>query len=451
MKTLYFECFSGISGDMTIGALLDLGASKETLLKAIDSLKIDGYKIKIGTVQKCGISATKFDVILDDEEAEHSHDDHGHGHDEHEHSHDDHEHGHDEHEHSHDNHEHSHDEHKHSHDSHEHGHDDHEHGHGGHEHHNRGLKEISEIINHSDITQSAKKMSLAIFDVLAEAEGKVHGLPKEEVHFHEVGAVDSIIDIIGIAVCIDNLSVDSFACSKVYEGQGHVWCQHGMVPVPAPATLELCISNNIPLHITDNKGEMITPTGAAFIASLKPEFGLLPDGKIAGVGIGAGTREYKQANILRVYMIETEDAAIPKEYIDKVVLLETNIDDSKGEHLGYAIEKLLEAGALDVYYTPIFMKKNRPAYKLTVLCADDKVEVLEDIIFMETTSIGIRKRKEERTILLRCFKEVETQYGKLKVKAVQTPDGERLYPEYESARELAHKNCVSLRVIYREV
>ncbi|MGB5823047.1 MAG: nickel pincer cofactor biosynthesis protein LarC [Proteocatella sp.] len=437
MKTLYFECFSGISGDMTIGALLDLGASKENLLKAIDSLNIDGYKINIGTVQKCGITSTKFDVILDSEEIEHSHDNH--------------EHSHDEHEHSHDNHEHSHDEHKHSHDEHEHGHDEHEHNHDNHEHHHRGLKEIRDIINNSGISQKAKQMSLDVFEVLAKAEGKVHGVAKEEVHFHEVGAVDSIIDIIGIAVCIDELKVDSFVASKIYEGQGHVWCQHGMVPVPAPATLELCVANSIPLHVTATNGEMITPTGAALIASLKPTFGPLPDGKISGVGIGAGTKDFKHANILRVYMIETQEVSISKDYIDKVIFLETNIDDSKGEHLGYAIEKLLEAGALDVYYTPIYMKKNRPAYSLSVLCEADKEADIIKQIFEHTTAIGIRKQEIERVKMERKFETIGTVYGDVVVKHCKYEDVIKTYFEYESLKKCASNNNIGLYEVEKTV
>lgn len=437
MKTLYFECFSGISGDMTVGALLDLGASRELLLEAIDSLKIDGYKIKIESVQKCGITATKFDVILENEESGHNHDDHDHNHD-HNHNHD-HDHDHDDHENDHD---HNHD---HDHDDHNHNHDDH-----GHEHHHRGLKEIRTIINNSAISENAKQISLGVFEVLAEAEGKVHGVSKEDVHFHEVGAIDSIIDIVGIAVCLDNLKIDRFACSKLYEGQGHVQCQHGMVPVPAPATLELCVKNNIPLHITDSQGEMITPTGAALIASLKPEFSPLPDGNITGVGVGAGTKDFKHANILRVYMMETQDVA-SNPYVDTVILIETNVDDSNGEHLGYAIEKLLEAGALDVYYTPIFMKKNRPAYTLSVLCEKDKESEIIKKIFEHTTAIGVKKQEIERVKMERKFETVGTVYGEVVLKHCQYEDVIKTYFEYESLKNCARNNNVGLYEVEKKV
>ena len=273
MRTLYFECFSGISGDMTIASLLDLGVDKQVLLDAIDSLNIDGYKIKISEVQRCGITAKKFDVILDSDEHEHNH---SHSHD-HEHEHD--------HNHSHD-HDHSH---------------DHEHNH-SHEHHHRGVNDI----NNANITSNAKDLALRIFDVLADAEAKVHGVGKEEVHFHEVGAIDSIIDIVGIAVCIDNLEVDRFVCSRIYEGQGHVFCQHGKVPVPAPATLELFRKHSIPFKIIDVEGEMVTPTGAALIAAINPDFKEFAKGEIKQVGIGAGTKEFEHANILRTYIFEDD-------------------------------------------------------------------------------------------------------------------------------------------------
>ena len=421
MRTLYFECFSGISGDMTIGALLDLGADKHILLKAIDSLGIDGYKLKLSETQKCGITATKFDVILESESHEHNHD------------------------HSHDHHE------EHSHDHHDHHHHDHDHHHEHHhEHHHRGLNEITAIINNADITENAKKIALRTFDVLAEAEAKVHGVEKTQVHFHEVGAIDSIIDIVGIAVCIDNLKIDKFVCSKIYEGQGHVFCQHGRVPVPAPATLELAKKHGLMLKIIDVQGELVTPTGAALLCALKPKFGEFPSGSLLGVGVGAGTKDFEHANILRLYLIDDSNSQ-EKEYSDEVVLFETNIDDSNGEQLGYAIEKLLEIGTLDVYYTPIFMKKNRPAYTLSVLCDKALEKNIISIIFEHTTAIGLKRQIIERIKMKRKFETVATIYGDVVLKHCSYEDIEKTYLEYESVKNCAEEHDVSLKEVEKAV
>lgn len=441
MRTLYFECFSGISGDMTIGALLDLGADKQMLLKAIDSLMIDGYKLKISETQKCGITATKFDVILESESQGH------HEHDHHEdHSHEHHEHDHHE-EHSHEHHEHDHhEEHSHEHHDHHH-HDEHDHHH---DHHHRGLNEITEIINSADITANAKKIAFKTFDVLAEAEAKVHGVEKTQVHFHEVGAIDSIIDIVGIAVCIDNLKIDSFSCSKIYEGQGHVFCQHGRVPVPAPATLELAKKHGLMLKITEVQGELVTPTGAALLCALKPKFGEFPSGNLLGVGVGAGTKDFEHANILRLYLIDDSNMQ-EKEYSDKVVLFETNIDDSNGEQLGYAIEKLLENGALDVYYTPIFMKKSRPAYTLSVLCDKALEKNIISTIFEHTTAIGLKRQIIERIKMKRKFETVATIYGDVVLKHCSYEDIEKTYLEYESVKKCAVEHKVPLKEVEKAV
>lgn len=423
MKTLYFECFSGISGDMTIGALLDLGAEKEVLLKAIDSLGIDGYKLNISETQKCGITATKFDVILESESHDHHH---SHNHDHH----------------------HSHD-HDHDHNSHDHIHDDHHHDNEC-EHHHRGLKEITDIIKGAAITENAKKIALDTFDVLADAEAKVHGVEKSEVHFHEVGAVDSIIDIVGIAVCIDNLKVDKFACSSIYEGQGHVFCQHGKVPVPAPATLELSKKHGLPLNIINVQGEMVTPTGAALIAALKPNFGKFPSGSLIGVGIGAGTKDFEHANILRLYLME--DSRIDNNvHDDQVLLFETNIDDSNGEKLGYAMEKLLEKGALDVYYTPIFMKKNRPSYTLSVLCDKTLEKEIIKTIFEHTTAIGLKRQIIDRIKMNRSFETVSTIYGDIVLKHCNYEDVVKTYLEYESVKKCAKNHDVALSDVEKAV
>lgn len=437
MRTLYFECFSGISGDMTIGALLDLGADKKVLLEAIESLNIEGYDLSISTVQKCGITAVKFDVLLDGEEYGHDHD---HQYNDHSHSHDDELHDHQHHHHD-------------GHDlgfefdNHDNTHNHHDHDHHDHEHHHRGLKEIREIILNSTITENAKKIALDTFEVLAEAEAKVHGVSKDEVHFHEVGAIDSIIDIVGIAVCIDNLKIDKFACSKIYEGQGHVFCQHGLVPIPAPATLELCIKHGLELNIIDVKGELVTPTGAAFLSALKPEFTGFPSGNMLKVGVGAGTKDFKHANILRVYLIEEA----LDETKDEVILFETNIDDSNGEHLGYAIEKLIEKGALDVYYTPIYMKKNRPAYTLSVLCEKSNESNIIKTIFEHTTAIGLKRQLIDRVKMSRKFETIGTIYGDVVLKHCTYEDVVKTYLEYESVKKCAVEHNVGLSEVEKTV
>ncbi|WP_028828556.1 nickel pincer cofactor biosynthesis protein LarC [Proteocatella sphenisci] len=410
MKTLYFECFSGISGDMTIGALLDLGASKEKLTQAIQSLYIDGFEIDIKSTQKCGITATKFDVILKTDQP------HDHGHHDH-----------------------------------DHGHHDHDHDHGDAiEHHHRGLSEITKIISNAKISDRAKKLALDMFDIIAEAEAKVHNLPKHEVHFHEVGAIDSIIDIVGIAVCIDDLNADAHVFSTLYEGQGHVYCQHGKVPVPAPATLEMAVKYGIPLKITQTQSELITPTGAAFVASINTKFSSMPQGTIKAVGMGAGTKDFAHANILRVYMIE-ENTSLQNENTDTVLLIETNIDDTSGEHLGYAMDRLFEKGALDVYYTPVFMKKNRPAYTLSVICEKSLETDIIKAVFEHTTAIGIRKQELDRVKMQRSFETISTELGDVVLKHCSYKDVKKTYFEYESIRKCAQANNLGLHEVENRI
>lgn len=361
-KTLYLECYSGISGDMTVGALLDLGADQRLLEEQLRSLPVSGFEIEISRVKKSGLDACDFRVILDKEHENHDHDNeylYGHGH-------------------------------KHEHEHH------HHHAH-THDHIHRGLPEIREIILHSGITERAKKTALAIFQVLAEAEAKAHGTSIDEVHFHEVGAVDSIVDIVAAAVCLDNLAVDEVIVPELYEGRGTVRCQHGIIPVPVPAVVHIAGEHGITLHMTDTEAELVTPTGAAIVAAVRTADRLPKRYKILRTGMGAGKRDYGRASILRGMLIEpdTEEAA------DFVYKLESNIDDCTGEALGYVMDRLFEAGARDVNYIPVYMKKNRPAYQLNVLCSEETVPRIEEIIFKETTTIGIRRVRMERTVMRR--------------------------------------------------
>lgn len=431
-KILYLECNSGISGDMTVGALLDLGADRERLVRALDSMKVDGYHLHFGRAAKCGIEGFDFDVHLE-EEHEHDHE-HEHGHS-HEH---DHEHGH--------NHDHEH--------NHEH---DHENSH-EHHHQHRGLKEIVEIIDRMEEKDSVKAMAKKMFSIVAEAESKAHGIPVEEVHFHEVGAVDSIIDIVSVAILMDDLGADKVIVSPLAEGHGYVRCQHGVIPVPVPATANIAQAYHIAMRATDNDGEMVTPTGAAIAAAYHCGEQLPKEYHICKTGIGTGNKDFKQANILRAMIIEddteTEDKAAKSvleavsEAAASMWVLESNIDDCSGEALGFAMERLMKQGAADVWYTPAFMKKNRPAYVLHVLCSEDKIPLMEDEIFASTTTIGIRRYSVERTILERRKEIVATGYGEAEVKVCTHKDKKFCYPEYESVKNICENQGLSYEEAY---
>lgn len=454
-KTLYVEGLSGISGDMTVAALLDLGADKEVLLNVLKSLPVSGYEIAISRVKKSGIDACDFNVIL--EKDNHDHDmAYLHGHDHH---HED-EHGHHSHNEAHTlehDHEHTHD-HEHIHD-HEHAHD-HDHGHHHHEH--ATLPGILHLIGHAQMSDRAKAIATRIFEIVAEAEAKAHGVPLNEVHFHEVGAVDSIVDVVSVAVCLDNLDVTEVIVPRLCEGHGTVRCQHGIMPVPVPAVANIVQAHHLKLQITEVEGELVTPTGAAIVAAIKTSEKMPVQFEIEKTGIGAGKREYSRPSMLRLMLIkdtseETVDSNCNSENFaddlhnistqtsDKVQILETNIDDCSGECMGYLMNRLLEAGARDAHYSPVFMKKNRPGYLLRVICDTENIAALEQIIFEETTTIGIRRIEAERTILPRKKAEIDTPIGKAQVKICTLPDGQvRYYPEYESVAALAKKNGISL-------
>ena len=427
-KILYLECNSGISGDMTVGALLDLGADRQVLENALESLGVDGYHLHFGRKVVCGLDAFDFDVHLEADGYGHSH---AHTHrredayervDSYEHS--------EVHEHCHG--------HKHER-SHE-----HEDGH-SHSHTHRNLHDIYHIIDHLDSNERVKEMARTMFRIVAEAESKAHGLPVEQVHFHEVGAIDSIVDIISAAVCIDNLGVEDVVVSALSEGHGHVHCQHGVLPVPVPATANIASSYGLKLHFTDNDGEMVTPTGAAIAAALRTKDRLPFSCRLLKVGMGAGNKVFKQANVLRAMLLETS-----QEEDRTMWVLETNLDDCTGEMLGLAMEMLLDAGAADVWYTPIHMKKNRPAYMLSVLCRESSIEAMEEIILTQTTTIGIRRYPTERTILERSEIQVETSYGPADVKVCAYKGRTFFYPEYESIRRICREQGVDFQTAYHQ-
>ena len=432
-KTLYLECRSGISGDMTVAALLDLGADQQALEKALGSLPVQGFRTQISRVVKAGLDACDFDVKLDQEHENHDHDMeylHGHSHDHH--------HG---------------QEHDHHHDAeHPHGHcheQAHEHAH-PHEH--RGLPEILEIIDKADITDRAKATASRIFRILAQAEAEAHGVAEDQVHFHEVGAVDSIVDIIAVAVCLDNLDITQTVIPFLCEGSGTVRCQHGILPVPVPAVVNILKAHAIAVEMTQVEGELITPTGAAIAAAIGTSDRLPRRFVIQKTGIGAGKRSYERPSLLRAMLIQ-ECSAEQDEQIGKDVIykLETNIDDCTGEALGYVMDRLMEAGARDVHFVPVFMKKNRPAYELAVICDEDKIKELEQAIFQETTTIGIRRIRMERSLLPREASTVTLKEGELKIKRCVLPGGQvRCDPEYESVIRLAQESGLSFQQVMDE-
>ena len=428
-KSLYLECNSGISGDMTVGALLDLGADRQVLENALESLGVDGYHLHFGRKVVCGLDAFDFDVHLEADGYGHSH---AHTHrredayervDSYEHS--------EVHEHCHG--------HKHER-SHE-----HEDGH-SHSHTHRNLHDIYHIIDHLDSNERVKEMARTMFRIVAEAESKAHGLPVEQVHFHEVGAIDSIVDIISVAVCMDNLGVEDVVVSALSEGHGHVRCQHGVLPVPVPATANIASSYGLKLHFTDNDGEMVTPTGAAIAAALRTKDRLPASCRLLKIGMGAGNKVFKQANVLRAMLLENS-----QDEDHTMWVLETNLDDCTGEMLGLTMEMLLDAGAADVWYTPIHMKKNRPAYMMSVLCRESSIEAMEEIILTQTTTIGIRRYPTERTVLERSEIQVETSYGPADVKMCAYKGRKFFYPEYESIRRICMEQGADFQTAYHQV
>ena len=538
-KTLYLETSSGISGDMFVAAMIDLGADPEALERALNSIPADGFMVEISSVKKSGIACCDFNVILDAAHENHDHDmaylygpapvssaapqeeaHHCHGHEDEEahhchchedeeaphcHCHEDEEaphcHCHEDEEahhcHCHEDEEahhcHCHEDeeahhchcredeeahHCHCHEDEEahhcHCHEDEEahhchcheeeeahhcHGHGGeephhhhehHHHHGRHLAEILDIIDATDMTDSAKALAGKMFHIVAEAESLAHHMPLEEVHFHEVGAIDSIVDIISAAVTFDSLGITDVIIPCLTEGRGTVRCQHGVLPVPVPATMNIIEAYDMPLTIMEAKGEYVTPTGAAIAAAICTTHQLPKAFRIVRTGLGAGKRAYtERTNILRAYLIEGNAMEEGK---DEIVKLETDIDDSTGEALGYTIDRLMQAGALDVHYSPVYMKKNRPAWELTVICRKSRMEELEDIIFKETTTIGIREFPSVmRSILHRNQKQVETPFGIAEVKEVALPGERRFYPEYESVKAIAEKEHLPFAEVYHLV
>lgn len=403
MRVLYFDCFSGISGDMTLGALIDCGIDGEKFKKELSKLNIGGYGIEITKGMKNGISGTDVKVLLDSDEWHH-------------HNHEDHDH--------------------HSDEGHNHSHEDHDHVH-------RNLSDIEKIIDDSTLNDNVKKISKRMFQKVAAAEAKIHGKGVEEVHFHEVGAVDSIVDIVGTAICVDELKIDKFISSPVNTGMGFVKCQHGIIPVPGPAALEML--KGAPVYSMDINTELVTPTGAAIISTLCSEFGPLPHMVIERCGYGCGKKDIEIPNLLRVVIGEDKKKG------DRLTIMECNIDDMNSEFYGYTMEKLFKEGALDVFMTNIIMKKSRPAVKLSVLCKTEDVDKLSEVIFANTSTIGIRRYEVEREALDRKIVDVTTQYGSVRVKVAYRNGSIVNYaPEYDDVLKAAVNSGVPVKTVYNE-
>lgn len=440
---LYLECNSGISGDMTVAALLDLGADRQILLDALSSLPLTGYSIEIKDVYKSGIRACDFNVILDHDNHDHDMDYlHGHAHSmatEHDHTHSRNlsdEHG---------------QIHRHDHSmtvGDVHGHDTDESQHIHHHHHDaRNLNDITKIIQTGQLSSGAKDLALKIFQILAEAEAAVHGKTLEEIHFHEVGAVDSIVDIVAVAVCIDNLSPSGIVISALTDGKGQIRCQHGLIPVPVPAVTAIAMQNDLTLNISDVEGELVTPTGAAIAAAVRTATTLPKEFRIRRIGFGAGKRDYAATGLLRAMLLQP----LSKDTHDTILSLETNVDDCSGEALSYTMQLLLDAGALDAFCIPIYMKKNRPACLLKVLCNPEQRAEMESIIFRNTTTIGIRIQEMQRTKLPRKIFALETPWGMADVKCCTYGNDTYYYPENDSVSRLAKQNGTGFTEMYNMI
>ena len=378
MKTLYFDCFAGASGDMILGAMVAAGVEPGYLREQLSLLPVSGFNINFETVNRSGLSATYARVE------------------------------------------------------------------GAHEHKHRHLSDIKQIIEASALSAAVKQRAVQIFTRLAEAEARVHNEPVDHVHFHEVGAIDAIVDVVGAAICFDVLGIDRFICSPIHVGSGMVKMAHGQFPVPPPAVTELL--KGVPFYATEIKGELLTPTGAAIITTVCSEYGPIPRMTADLSGYGAGTREYPDfPNVLRVLIGQTEDAGATDE---RLWMVETNLDDASPQIIGHVMDRVLASGALDCFFTPVQMKKNRPGVLLSVLCGPSEKEAVMKLLFTETTTLGVRSYEVTRRALQRSVVRVETPYGPIDVKVAHL-DGRVVneMPEFEQCRQAAANANVPLKVV----
>ncbi len=404
-KILYFDCNNGIAGDMTVAALVGLGVPEAVLRQALESLGVEGLEVTFGKTVTYGFAANTFRVEYPGKY-----------------------------------------EHHHEHEHHEHEHEHHEHIHA---HVHRHLADIESLIAHGQLTPRAAELALRIFRIVAEAEAKAHGLPVEEVHFHEVGAYDSIADIVSVAVAVDWLGADGAVFRNLTDGCGTIRCAHGDLPVPVPAVVNILARYAIPLATCEVPTELVTPTGAAIVAALGQGVQMPSRYVVKAVGNGAGEREIGRANVLRAMLLEESDASVPQ--ADSVWVLETDVDDATGEQLAFTAEMLLEHGAREAHFTPVLMKKGRPGWTLTVLADEARIAELEGIIFANTTTIGVRRYRCERTCLEREEFTVECPFGAARVKRVRHDGKVYLYPEYESVRALARQSGRDFKSVFAAI
>jgi pyridinium-3,5-bisthiocarboxylic acid mononucleotide nickel chelatase len=452
MRIGYLECFSGISGDMFLGALVDAGVPFDVLADTAAALGV-GARLEMRKVDRGGLAGIKVDVVTEEQGTEEQglgtrdlglRPAHSHSHsDSHAHS--------DSHSHSHSHEHHDHEGHHHDHEAHHHEHHDHEpgHAHEHSEHAHRSLSTILAIIQAAPLQDSVKQRASRAFQLLGEAEAAIHSIPIERVHFHEVGAVDTIVDIVCAAAGAEALGVDVWMSSPLNVGSGTVKCQHGTLPVPAPATLSLL--GDAPVYAAGPPMERVTPTGAVLLRMLDVQYGSLPAIRVAARGYGAGGRDTPgEPNLLRLLVGEAVDAAAGAEpAVESIAVIETVIDDSTPQLLAYVSELLLEAGAWDVYRAPVQMKKGRTGVQMTVLSSPECMPALRDLLLRETTTIGLRWRMENKMSLDRDFAEVDTEWGKVRIKVARWASGEvvNASPEYEICRNLARANKVPLKQV----
>lgn len=410
MTILYYDCFAGISGDMNLAAMLDLGVPEDLLKSELSKLNISGYEIISENTLKMGISGTKVHVNTSMQKDHHNHNTHtGHSH-------------------------------GHHHDK------NNTHKENSSHHHHRTFKDIREIISNSALAENVKETSIKIFEKVAIAEAKIHNKPVDTVHFHEVGAIDSIVDIVGAAICYHYIQPAQVICSTVELGGGFVNCAHGKFPVPAPATAE--ILKDIPVKLGTVNFETTTPTGAAILATLVDEFTDNPVLKIEKTCYGIGHRDLEIPNVLRVHSAKSSN----RYDTEKAMIIESNLDDMSPEHYEYLIEKLLSNGANDVFITPMIMKKTRPAAKISVLCTAAIAEEVKNILFSETTTLGIRSYEVQKEMLKRTVKTISTKYGDIDIKiSGDNQSNLKIKPEYEQCRQAAIKYNTPLRIIIDEV
>ena len=434
-RLLYLQCERGISGDMVVGALLDAGASEEGLRAALASLPLEGYEVRVSRKRVQALDACDFDVVLDADHDGHDHDmaylygnlDGGETHERHH----DHDHGHD---------------------------------HGHHHHDHRNLADVLAVIDAGDLTPHARALAHRIFGIIEDAEAEAHGVPREEVHFHEVGAVDSIVDVVAAAWCVDALQVSGVVVGPLSEGHGRVRAAHGVLPVPVPAVANIVAANGLVLRQMDREGEFVTPTGAAIAAALRTSDQLPAAYRVLASGLGAGKRAYDPPSTVRALLVEpVRVAGAPAEQVRPTPPsapsfspaaplweLQTEVDDTAGEALGHTLDRLMAAGAREAHFVPVYMKKNRPGYQVQVICDEKDVETLEGVLFADTTTIGIRRLPLWRTALAREQVTLRTPLGPVAAKRVTLPSGEvRTYPEHDAVAALAARAGLGYQDAYR--